>query len=296
MSTESYKGKRTTATGVIERVNAVKKFVMSPCDADPMVYVETVFQPAGTAIIQLLSFGMSDVIRGFARPKAARSQKRYRGKRPKTIRIGGRKIKLQIPEIGNRIGKALSPDKIQNRTVSKGVASLWKLDGVGQRILWHVLVADVVSEFAYDWSSAIIDESCTPEKAFRPRWASGGPWSADIRPNRTQFVQPTGPQVQVDTFFSGGGMFFGNFQADAVVAITFQVDVVIPNNANAIITIATDGDGESQVVTLTPGAVFDFMLTRPFQVATFTVHNPDNVFLSIAATVGWYQMSLSWTP
>ena len=198
MSTEAYDRKRVTKKGVIQRINAVKEYIFLPCDPTLGVYVETVFEPAGELLITLLSFGMDDVVRGYARPKNIRKQKRYRGKRPRTVRIGGKRVKLEIPELGERIGEAIRPDSVHNRTVSNGVKNLWVIDGLLQRALWYWLVADAGSEFAYDWSSAIIKEECTPPRALLGRGLFTGTGTQTVGANVLTPIQWGAPKTAKD--------------------------------------------------------------------------------------------------
>ena len=70
----------------LDQINTVVKFIDNPCDAPWAVYFETALAPAGRALLTLLTFGLDDVIRGFARPKGLRSGRHgRRGKRSSGI-------------------------------------------------------------------------------------------------------------------------------------------------------------------------------------------------------------------
>ena len=181
MSTEAYKRQRVTKHGIIKRINVVKDFIFMPCDASVGVYVETAIEPLGELIMTWLSFGMDDVVRGYARPKSLRGQKRYRPKKQKTARKGGKVVRAEIPELGEEIGKVLpGAEEFRKRTVSTGVKNLWVVDGLIQRGLWYWLVVDSVTEFSYEWSSAIIKTACTPTEQQKARVLSYGEQSTNI--------------------------------------------------------------------------------------------------------------------
>lgn len=152
--------------GLIDKVNAIVKFVENPCRAPWLVYMETALPAAGNLLLSLVSFGMDDVVRGWARPKGIRSSRHGRkGSKGRGGRGGGG----GIPEIGEEIGKRLpGAEAAKGRHVSDGVKNLWFVDGVIQRGLWHWMVVDLTVDFFYDWSSLI------NESRFCSRGEAGG--------------------------------------------------------------------------------------------------------------------------
>lgn len=157
----------------IDKVNAVVKFWQNPCDAKLIVYAETALVPAGGLLLLFLSAGMDDVIRGYARPKGiSKRWKRRRGKKGK-LRFFG------IPDLGNWVGTQLAGAEIaKGRHISQGVKNLWIVDGVLQRGLWYWLIIDGLSDFLYEWSTAL---------------------------NKTEFCQDAGRQRMV-ALGTGGGL------------------------------------------------------------------------------------------
>jgi len=135
----------------------------NPCDAPWIVYIETAFPAFLDLLISFASFGLSDIARGYFRPKRARTGMHGR----KAKRSGKRKPK-GIPEFGEKVGKNLPGyERVSARKVSQGVHTLWRIDGVIQRLLWWWLVIDVVSEFLFRWTSQLYaTEYC--EKAGQP--------------------------------------------------------------------------------------------------------------------------------
>ena len=162
MSTDLYKQLTDQDPGatIRSRVNFVTDFAFSGCTAPAVVWLKTFFPAAGSALLTLLAFSADDVYRGFARPKTVGRRSRYRSKKPKAVTIAGRRARLAIPEIGDLVGKQLrTASGFVEPKISKGVERLWVLDGVTQRALYHWLIADVVSDFAFQWTSELITTS-----------------------------------------------------------------------------------------------------------------------------------------
>lgn len=134
----------------IDKANFVVDFVDNPCDAPWTVYFETALPAAGRAVLMVLAFGMDDVIRGYARPGGRRNPYHRRKGRKGRLRIRG------IPELGEAVGSHLpAPESFKTRSVTQGVKNLWIVDGVMQRALWYWLLADIISEFLYEWTTTI---------------------------------------------------------------------------------------------------------------------------------------------
>jgi len=134
----------------ITEVQSVVKFFEDPCQAPWTVYLELAVAPAGHVVMELLSFGLDDIVRGFFRPKGL-----YR--RQRTGRLARKLGKyFEIPEIGEMIGAHLPfADIVKSRKISNGVRFMWIVDGVLQRVLFWWMVADLLTDFLYEWTSAI---------------------------------------------------------------------------------------------------------------------------------------------
>ena len=156
----------------ITRVQSVVKFFEDPCQAPWSVYFELALTPAGKVVIELLAFGFDDVVRGYFRPRGI-----YRRTR------GGRLARkfgkfLGIPEIGEMIGSHLpGAHTIKGRVVSNGVRFMWLVDGVLQRAMFWWMIADLLTDFLYEWTSAIAKtEYCR-------RQSLSGAIACDAQPN-----------------------------------------------------------------------------------------------------------------
>jgi len=121
----------------------------NPCDVPWVVYIETARPAALEALVAIACFDIGDVLRFIFRPAGLRSGRH--GGRPRKGRHG-RKAK----GIRARLARKLPPfARLQQRKLTQGVKNLWIIDGVGQRLLWWWLIADVSTGFLYNWTSMI---------------------------------------------------------------------------------------------------------------------------------------------
>lgn len=133
-----------------DRINFAWKYLFNTCEAPFMLYFELGREPAGRAALALLSFGLDDLIRSFFRPKGLRTRRHGRKGRKNKRRPG-------LPETSDLIAERLPGyEEAKGRKVHDGARVLWKLDAIGQRVLYYFMLADVISDFAYDWTTAII--------------------------------------------------------------------------------------------------------------------------------------------
>lgn len=177
---------------LIKTANNVVRLVANPCDVPLTVYAKTALPAAGTAMLTYMSFGISDVLRGYARPKLAKGGKRYRKKQGRRVKVGGKWVYLQIPEAGELIGKKLrGADFNPSRIAGAGESALWIMDGVAQRALWFLMVADIINDFAYEWTSSLIPYVCDDYSNNLPR-------GLGMRFNTANHLGPGNRQVNAD--------------------------------------------------------------------------------------------------
>lgn len=141
----------------IDRINGIVDFWMDPCEAPFTVYAQTALPPLGRFVLELMTFGLGDIVRGFLRPKGLRSARH--GRRGKRGGKGG-----GIPEVGNMIGARLYQTSGQPNTLSygKGEYAFWVADGNFQRALYWVMIIDLVTDFLYGWASLLTQSGyCT---------------------------------------------------------------------------------------------------------------------------------------
>jgi hypothetical protein len=160
-------------TSLDGRVNYVIDHWDVWCDAPLAVYAETLWPAALDLFVGLMTFGMDDVIRGYARPKNLRS--RSHGKRSNR---GRRRPRLGLPELGDEIGSRLPGARdMHNRKVTDGVRNLWLFDSALQRGLYYYMLADLGTEFAANWTSLLYDtQHC--QKALHGRLHAYNNWES----------------------------------------------------------------------------------------------------------------------
>lgn len=159
--------------GIIERVNYVKDFICDPCDAPFIVYVETFLPAFGQLLLEWYSFGLDDIIRGYFRPaglvshghKRRLADRKKRRKKNKLIRALEEIIGFEPGEV---IAKNLPlQQKMRFRKISDGVRHLWIIDSIMQRAFYYWMVIDLVTEFAYKWTSLLMKtEYCQASKRY----------------------------------------------------------------------------------------------------------------------------------
>lgn len=156
----------------LKNVQSVVKFFEDPCQAPWTVYFELALPAAGKVVIELLSFGLGDVIRGYFRPRGL--YRRTRGGRLQR-KLGKY---LGIPEFGEMIGSHLPyAETVKQRVVSKGVRYMWLVDGVLQRLLFWWMIVDLLTDFLYEWTSSIAKtEYCKRQRL-------SGSVACDAQPN-----------------------------------------------------------------------------------------------------------------
>jgi len=141
--------------GIIDRVNFVTKMWNNPCDAPWTVYVETAKPAALDALVAIACFDIGDVVRFIFRPAGLRS-----GRHGRKARRGANRRRAK--GIRALLARKLPPFKrLQQRKITQGVKTLWIIDGIGQRLLWWWLLADVASGFLYNWTTMVYkSEKC----------------------------------------------------------------------------------------------------------------------------------------
>lgn len=146
---------------------SVLRFISSECDAPMMVYLETLPGALVDPLLTLLDFGWDDVARGALRPKGVYSCRRAKKRKSKWSKYG-------IPELGEEIGKRIpGAEQLKSRRVGSLERSLWLIDGAIQRALYWLMIADLVTDFAYGWVSAIRERGYC-RQATVPRIAQQG--------------------------------------------------------------------------------------------------------------------------
>lgn len=152
--------------------NAIIDFYESDCRPSWDVYVKTLFPALGTLVIAFLSFGLSDILRGYFRPTGTRGfgflnrGRRVKTGRPRT-RLGRYLGKIKIPEIGNLIGKKLpGATFFRGLPVGNKMNWFWSVSDVFARAGLYWLIADITEDFVINWTTALYHSpECANPKA-----------------------------------------------------------------------------------------------------------------------------------
>jgi len=134
-----------------KRLNTVVDMFEWYCQDHILLYVQTLFPALGQLVLGLLAFDWDDVVRGFLRPYGPGGRK--------SLVFDPRKAKWEwdVPELGEEIGKRIPLAKIiKSSKVWQKTRFLWIVDGVIQRALYFYLLIDLLTDFLYNWSSAIL--------------------------------------------------------------------------------------------------------------------------------------------
>lgn len=142
-----------------DKVNYVIDAWSCGCEAPWYIYVETMGPAALKAFITFSTFGWDDVLRGYWRPRGMGRGRHGRRRRPKHGRF-----RLHWPEWGEEIGKKLpGAEEVKGRHWGELGKNLWRIDSHAQLALFWWMVADIVNDFAFDWTSQLYEQHWCPE-------------------------------------------------------------------------------------------------------------------------------------
>lgn len=142
--------------GIIDRVNYVVEFWEDPCAAPWTVYAETALPALGTAGLAFIEPSPTDVLRAYVKPRGARSAGRFGG-----FLKGGEAAEREalIPDTSELIGERIPfKARFDAPVLAERFKYFWIIDGAIQRVLWYYTIADIVSEFLFEWTT-LINES-----------------------------------------------------------------------------------------------------------------------------------------
>lgn len=136
----------------LDQINFVTDMVVSGCFTTKFLSVQTIFPTALEAVIAYFDADLGDAIRFIFRPKGL-----FRGNHKKGG--GGGRNALR------RFGAVAA---LQDRKMSSGANTIWRMDTIAQRLFWYVMVYDVATDFIYNFATLMVPlDSCGPGSAFR---------------------------------------------------------------------------------------------------------------------------------
>ena len=133
--------------GIISRMNYVVDTFNNPDDLPWAVYAETALPAFLEVWVAIVCFDILDIIRFIFKPAGLRSGRHMRRGRKGRNKRGKKGLGRRL------VGKLPVFSHLQARHVTNGVKNLWIIDGIGQRLLWWWLMADVTSAFVYNWTT-----------------------------------------------------------------------------------------------------------------------------------------------
>lgn len=163
--------------GIVQNLRFIAQ---NPCNASPFIRVAAALPALGEAFLQLMSFGLSDVLIGYAHPKPRRGWRR--GSKGQEDRRGvgrdGNKRRLRgegFPELGNELGKRLPGSQwVRGIQTSPKVWWFWiPVDLIERGMFWW-MIADIVKDTTYAWASGIHKYGC--DRHVTPPLDDSGYW------------------------------------------------------------------------------------------------------------------------
>lgn len=163
--------------GWLQVPNNIAFLWQNPCGAPGTVYLETIWPVLGEAILTYVSFGLSDIVRGYFTPKTIRSRSRW-GRRGEDRDYEGRDRRYRklrrrgIPEVGNEIGEHL-PGAKYFHGLPVGNRSRWIFHGINifEMGMFWLMIADLGKTAIYKWAEAVWLEACKPDaNPKNPHW------------------------------------------------------------------------------------------------------------------------------
>lgn len=136
----------------------IKRIFANPCDTPLTIYLELAAPAAGRLVIGLVSFGMTDLIRAYFRPRGLRGG-RHMGRGRRGRRGGG-----GIPDSAELVAKLIPGyGAAKARVTTDGVKFLWRIDTVIQAGLFKLLIYNLFKDFIADSTTSILEfeaENC----------------------------------------------------------------------------------------------------------------------------------------
>lgn len=139
----------------LQKVTFIKRYALNSCSVTPEVYLETGGKALTNLGMTLLFFDTADLVRSFFRPKGMRT-----GMHSSRIwtRNKGRGKKGGIPEPSDLVADTVRmATGIERPKWTDGTRYLWEIDTALQRQLHKIVFVNMVSDFAFDWFSGILE-------------------------------------------------------------------------------------------------------------------------------------------
>lgn len=219
---------------IIDKIDMVVDFITGTCQVPWIVYVETLDDPAQTLFLGMVDTSMTDIIRSFARPKGLRSGRHGRKGR------GGKH--RGIPDIAELIGGTVGDvTEVKGRVYSAGVKTLWIVDTALQRVFFWWFVAELVTDVAYSWVSAIMADPRTQCDLEARMLRTGGDAIIAVHGPPIIYGIPKLEWLNGDITTNRIGAIVGDLRFDVMMACTVHWAGIFPSDIMTGRIILRDG-------------------------------------------------------
>lgn len=154
-------------TPINQLPNNIRKIVANPCQASPMIYIETAIGAIGTMAWFAVEIDPNSIARGALLPKSRRGWNRYnRGEELAKAEGADGELRtmrgLEMPDIGMEIGRAL-PGAEEAKAVISYAGKHFFLPAIKDidKALFYWFLADMAGEGAAYWQSALHEIGCS---------------------------------------------------------------------------------------------------------------------------------------
>lgn len=158
------------------KLGGISRYISEQCETPYAAILQSLPGSAARPYIGLLTFGLSDVLRGYFRPRRLRGARKLRRRQRWYNRP-------TMPELGEEIGKRITgADTVKGRSFGTLEKFGWLADGVIQRGLYYVMVFGAVQDTWYNSILALRKQGFCATIANTYLWGSGSQYRYNNQP------------------------------------------------------------------------------------------------------------------
>lgn len=177
---------------LLQKLNFIVDFIIDPCDAPLMVYLELAVEPAGQLALGLVGLDPVDIVKNIHQPKNLKACRKARA------RPGGRRAGKSWIDFDELVADMVKGEKKLPPLQWDGKkATFLGFAGAVERLAWNWYVASLVTDSVYDWMSAVYQTKYCAAKA-GGRAKSYGGFHAHLSPAQDLIVPLGGIHQQTD--------------------------------------------------------------------------------------------------
>lgn len=148
------------------KINVLLEFWTDPCDAPFTIYARALYPAVLKAFVSYYALDLLQIFVGFAKPHQALKMKRSGPHGKGKQKRGGKRTwsrrwrKWLSFDPYDSLGRVLgAPFDHAGRQISPGVATLWNIYDLEQRIVYKIMVLGIVFDFFYDWAAGVMNST-----------------------------------------------------------------------------------------------------------------------------------------